>query len=106
MKPRTEAGRRFVDQWKYIALAADPSHLIAAIEAEAVAAFVWDRLESTPGFNEEMASALEDVKAGRVTAWADVKARMDAERRDKGPIPPHRSAPPDDPIHRAPSERG
>lgn len=48
-------------------------------DPEAVATFVWDRLEATPGFNEEMAQALADMKAGRVTRWEDVKRRLDEE---------------------------
>lgn len=52
---------------------------VAEIEDEAIATFVWERLESTPGFNEEMAQALADVKAGRVTSWQDVKRRLDEE---------------------------
>ena len=52
---------------------------LAHERSAAVAAFVWERLEGSPGFNEEMAQALADVKAGRVTAWSEVKARLDEE---------------------------
>lgn len=52
---------------------------VTAIEDQAVAAFVWERLEATPGFNEEMAQGLADVKAGRAHRWEDVKRRLDEE---------------------------
>ncbi len=69
---------------------------LAHERSAAVAAFVWERLESSPGFNEEMAQALADVKAGRVTAWSEVKARLDEEgyvapdlpERSAGAAPP------------------
>lgn len=78
VEPTTEAGRTLArDLFSNHRIAA--SIQIGEIEREAVAAFVWKRLEATPGFNEEMAQALADVKASRVHRWEDVKRRLDEE---------------------------
>ena len=60
--------------------------ILFAIEREAVANFVWERLEAAPGFNEEMAAALADVKAGRVHRWEDVRRRLDEEGYTPPPL--------------------
>jgi hypothetical protein len=82
--PRTEAGRRLYEAW--LAGDAHPDFIdqqrdiILAIEREAAAAYVWDRLEATPGFNEEMDRGRADIAAGRGTPFRP-RAHPDEEPR-------------------------
>ena len=85
--PRTEAGRSLLNrvssfgkvkvedrQWGSVSLRlSEWPAVILAIEREAVAAYVWERLEATPGFNEAMERGRADIKAGRLHRWEDIR---------------------------------
>jgi hypothetical protein len=69
MTPRTQAGRSMRDNWKQMAMVADPVNLILAIEAEA---FSKGRSDSLAPFDPDWAEAAAPaLDVSTVRRWLD-----------------------------------